>query len=99
MNISFIRSRRAAAARRGVTNLQSIPLAIVITLAVLSSRSTAQLLVGIGFPSSSNSVQMVNPAVPQVTGIFGSAVNFDPAPGAMVQDSQGRVYIYESNEN
>lgn len=73
--------------------------AFVLSLAVVASSANAQLLVGNGFPSPTNSVLKVNAAIPQVTGVFGSATNFDPLPGAMVQDSQGRVYILETNQS
>jgi sugar lactone lactonase YvrE len=73
--------------------------AFVLLLAVAASSADAQLLVGNGFPSATNNVLKVNTATPQVTGVFGSAINFSPAPGAMAQDSQGRVYILESNQS
>jgi hypothetical protein len=63
----------------------------------MPSRSVAQLLVGTGFSSSSNSIVVVNTTIPQVQSTFGDAINFDPAPGAMVQDSLGRVYVIDTN--
>jgi sugar lactone lactonase YvrE len=95
--ISWIASRRRDRCAFQCLNIGSV--AFVLLLVVTASSTNAQLLVGNGFPSSTNSVLRVNAAIPQVTGVFGSAVNFDPAPGAMVQDSQGRVYILESNQS
>jgi sugar lactone lactonase YvrE len=74
-------------------------LMLVLATGFISSSAHGQLLVANGFPNSSNQVLTVNPATPQVTGTFGSATNFDPTPGPMAQDSQGRVYILESNQS
>jgi sugar lactone lactonase YvrE len=99
MNFNLNRSRRAAEVCRGFDHFTLAGLSLAIVLAVFSPRLSAQLLVGSGFPNPSNNVLRVNPATAQVLGVFGSAVNFSPAPGAMAQDSLGRVYILESNEN
>ena len=99
MNFTFTRLRRAAVARCALANLTFVPLALAITLAVFLRAQVRSYSSEVDFLALRTVCSRSIRRLPRSLGLLAAAVNFDPAPGAMVQDSQGRVYILESNQS
>lgn len=58
-----------------------------------------KLIVGNNFGNAPSGVLEIEPESMTVTGAFGDATDFRPAPGAMAQDSSGRIYILDTNRD